>query len=101
MDVAVLRLIADVLFFNKMLAEVKSNLPCPCLFPNAAACYRNVNVLLGGGFAVESTHALVCSRAMYFALQPVVERLREINLELQCGTWTTAFSLELFLLSEH
>ena len=67
-------------FFNKMLAEVKSNLPCPCLFPNAAACYRNVNVLLGGGFAVESTHALVCSRAMYFALQPVVERLREINL---------------------
>ena len=70
---------------RKMLAEVKHH--CPCLFPYAAACYRHANVLLGDGYAVESTRGVqqgdVLGPALFaIALQPVVERLREINLEL-------------------
>ena len=68
---------------RKMLAEVRSN--CPCLFPYAAACYRNANVLLGDGYSLESTRGVqqgdVLGPALFaLALQPVVERLREIDL---------------------
>ena len=37
---------------RKMLEEVKSH--CLCLFPYAAACFRNANVLMGDGYALES-----------------------------------------------
>ena len=70
---------------QKMLAEVKSH--CPCLFPYAAACYRNANILLGDGYALESTRGVqqgdVLGPALFaIALQPVIERLRDIGLEL-------------------
>ena len=70
---------------QKMLAEVKTH--CPCLFPYAAACYRNANVLMGDGYVLESTRGVqqgdVLGPALFaIALQPVVERLRELNLEL-------------------
>ena len=68
-----------------MLAEVKNY--CPCLFPYAAACYRKANILLGDGYALESTRGVqqgdVLGPALFaIALQPVVERLRELHLEL-------------------
>ena len=70
---------------QKMLAEVKTH--CPCLFPYAAACYRNANVLMGDGYVLESTRGVqqgdVLGPALFaIALQPVVERLRELHLEL-------------------
>ena len=56
------------------------------LLPNAAACYRNA-ILLGDGYTLESSRGVqqgdVLGPALFvIALQPVVERLRELNLEL-------------------
>ena len=70
---------------QKMLVEVKSH--CPCLFPYAAACCRNANILLGDGYALESTRGVqqgdVLGPALFaIALQPVIERLRDLGLEL-------------------
>ena len=41
---------------RKMLAQVKSH--CPGLFPYAAACYRKANILLGDGYALDSTRGV-------------------------------------------
>ena len=76
---------------RKMLAEVKTH--CPCLFLYAVACCRNANVLIGDGCVLESTRGVqqgdVLGPALFaIVLQPVVERLRELNLELhlyQCA----------------
>ena len=37
-----------------MLTEVRAH--CPSLFPYAAACYRNANILLGDGYTLESSN---------------------------------------------
>ena len=81
---------------RKMLAEVKSH--CPCLFPYAAACYRHDNVLLGDGYALESTRGVqqedVLGPAMFaIALQPVVEASANSTSNSTCGIWTMASSL--------
>ena len=39
---------------HKMLAEIQAH--CPSLFPYAAACYRNANILLGDGYTLESSN---------------------------------------------
>ena len=39
-----------------MLAQVKTH--CPGLFPYAAACYRKANILLGDGYALDSTRGV-------------------------------------------
>ena len=68
---------------NKMLTEVRAH--CPSLFPYAAACYRNANILLGDGYTLESSRGVqqgVLGLALFaIALQPVIERLRELNLQ--------------------
>ena len=81
---------------QKMLAEVKRH--CPCLFPYAATCYRNANLLLGEGYFMESTRGVqqgdvVGSALFAIALQPVVEDYATSALPYTCGIWTTGFSL--------
>ena len=70
---------------NRMLQEVRAH--CPCLSHYAAACYRNSNIQLEEGYTLESSRGVqqgdVLGPALFaIALQPVVERLRELNLEL-------------------
>ena len=43
-------------FRDRMLSELRTH--CPALYPYAAACYRNPNLLMGDGFAMNSSRGV-------------------------------------------
>ena len=83
---------------EKMFAEVKTR--CPVLYPYAAACYRDSNLLLGDGYQLNFTRGVQqgddCGPALFaIAIHTVVLLLRELGLDLNvwylddgilCGT---------------